>query len=207
MSIWCGSSTRRVASHDSSAQERVGAQQVEDQLPGDLGEHHLQAEPGPLALDQARVAAIGHRLGHPPQGDRGRLEDPFVIPVVGPHLQVQRAPVVRLDVRQDVEGGDLRSEELHRRPRLLPRRLLGVFRAGQDLEPLLGGGRLGRARGGEPGPGRREGQQAGQGERSERFHDAGPLVSPVMSDVGGMSPSGRPGDGTPLSLTRTMRHR
>ena len=101
-----------------------------------------KARAGSLFLDQPAVAAEVDLLGHPQQLHRLGLQEAVVIVVVGPQLERERGPVIRLHVGKHVERGDLRPEELERRPVLVLLELLSErIGIGQDLQPLF----LGRA--------------------------------------------------------------
>ena len=125
-----------------SGLQRAGADQLHLELLGNhavrVRDHHLHGPPRTLFLDQPPVATERHLVRHPQQLHRFGLKNAVVVIVVGPHLEREREPVIRLHVRQDVERGDLRAEKLERRPvlfllELLPDRI-GI---GQNLQTLL----------------------------------------------------------------------
>ena len=117
--------------------DRVGSGELEEQLLGDHGKQHLHADPSLLGLEEPRVPTEDDLLRHPLESDRGGLPPAVVVAKIGADFQAQRAPVVGLHERQDVERGDLGPEELDRGAVLvLVELLLDALRVGQDLELL-----------------------------------------------------------------------
>src|SRR5271157_5140422 len=141
--------------------DRAGLQQLEVQLLllGKLGKHGLHHQPQALLLDQPGLSGINHFLRHSRQRHWKELKAPLVILVVGPHIQEDRAPLVRFHERQHVERGYLRSKEFERRPRfVLLQLLLEHIRIAEDLQPLF----VRRRKLGHGRPGNRRAQHTGQ---------------------------------------------